>query len=129
MSFSLSLSFKGVKGAQDALQQFPEDIDELVKTKLEELGLDVVTEMQNLVPVDTGALQDSIGYDVSTEGVLNFVAEEDYAGFVEYGTTRMEPQPYFNPPLDKLRSMGMGEEFGKDALSEWNKLVSQYKNT
>ena len=128
MSFSLSISVKGVKGAQDALSQFPESIDELIKTKLEEIAIDTVTEMQSLVPVDTGALQDSIGYDVTDEGTLNFVAEQDYAGFVEYGTGRQEPQPYFNPPIDKLRSQGLGDDLSRDALGEWEKLVRQYKD-
>ncbi len=128
MSFSLDITYKGVKGSQNALTNFPEEIDSLIKDKLEEIGLDITTEMQSLVPVDTGDLQDSIGYSVGQTGELNFVAEEEYAGFVEYGTSRMEAQPYFNPPLDRLRSEGIGSEFGNDALSEWSKLIAQHKD-
>jgi HK97 gp10 family phage protein len=126
--FSLQITYKGVKGAQNALNQFPEDIDNVIKDKLEEIGMDVVTEMQQLVPVDTGALQDSIGYNISNTGELTFEATEEYAGAVEYGTSKMEAQPYFNPPLDRLRNMGIGDKFGDDALSNWNRLVTQHKN-
>jgi HK97 gp10 family phage protein len=127
MSFGLSLTYTGVKGSQSALKQFEQDISQTVTDWLETMGQIVVEEMQGLVPVDTGALQESIGYSVSGTD-LTFEATEDYAGFVEYGTSKMEAQPYFNPPLDNLHSSGIGDEFGRDALSHWNELVSQYEN-
>ena len=126
--FSLEITYKGVKGAQNALAQFPEELDSVIKEHLDDLGEQVYSEMTSLVPVDTGELRDSIGYTVSGEGELNFEATADYAGFVEYGTTRMVAQPYFNPPLDKLRSEGIGSKFGEDALSNWYSLISQYEN-
>ncbi len=127
MSFGLSLTYTGVKGSQSALKQFEQDIPQQVTDFLETMGQIVVEEMQNLVPVDTGALQESIGYSVSGTD-LTFEATEDYAGFVEFGTSKMAAQPYFMPPLDNLHSSGIGDEFGRDALSHWNELVSQYEN-
>ena len=68
--------------------------------------------MQSLVPVDTGALQECIDYNVSGDD-LTFEATEDYAGFVEYGTSKMAAQPYFNPAIDRnLGSSGITDQFG-----------------
>jgi HK97 gp10 family phage protein len=127
LSFSLELTYKGVKGSQSALKQFEQDISQTVTDWLETMGQIVTEEMKGLCPVDTGALQESIDYLVSGTD-LTFEATEPYAGFVEYGTSKMAAQPYFNPPLDNLHSSGIGEEFGRDALSLWNSLVSQYEN-
>jgi len=129
MSFPLSITFKGVKGSQDALKEFESSVSDQVSEFLETMGQIVVEEMQSLVPVDTGALQESIDYNVSGDD-LTFEATEPYAGFVEYGTSKMVAQPYFNPPIDRnLGSSGITDEFGKDALSNWDRLVSRYEDT
>ena len=52
------------------------------------------------VPVDTGALKGSI--DANTNGEeVECVAEEDYAQYVEFGTIKMEAQPYFEPAIEE----------------------------
>tara|TARA_Y100001972_G_C7530766_1_gene267478 strand:+ start:271 stop:648 length:378 start_codon:yes stop_codon:yes gene_type:complete len=54
---------------------------------------------KNRVPVDTGALRQSIsvgGDKIGGELFSVFVdASMDYAGYVEFGTQRQRPQPYF----------------------------------
>lgn len=126
--FSMSITFKGVKGAQDALKEFESIVSQDVTDFLDSIGQTVTEEMKSLVPVDTGALQASIDYNVSGDD-LTFEATESYAGDVEYGTVKMAAQPYFNPAIDRnLGSSGVFDEFGKDALSNWDRLVSQYKD-
>jgi hypothetical protein len=127
--FSIGITVKGVKGAQSALKQFPLELGDSVINFLEDIGQPVHDEQVLLCPVDTGYLVSTLDYNVSGEGELTFEATAEYAGDVEYGTTRMAAQPYFNPPLDRLASSGIGDEFGRDALSNWDRLVSQYKNT
>ncbi len=125
----MELTFKGVKGAADALKEFESSVTEQVTEFLDSTGQTVVEEMKSLVPVDTGALQTSIDYNVSGDD-LTFEATEDYAGFVEYGTSKMAAQPYFMPAIDRnLGSSGLIDEFGKDALSNWDRLVSQYSES
>ena len=52
----------------------------------------------DLCPVDTGELISSI--DGSTDGEsVEVLADADYAQYVEYGTFKMEAQPYFRPAL------------------------------
>lgn len=53
----------------------------------------------DLVPVDTGALRDSIIADTDGE-YIECEAGMDYAQYVEYGTYKMAAQPYFEPALE-----------------------------
>ena len=53
----------------------------------------------DLCPIDTGELISSI--DGFTNGdSVEVYADADYAQYVEYGTSKMEAQPYFRPALD-----------------------------
>lgn len=85
----------------------------------------VVDEAKALVPVDTGALQDSISAmvtDTETSCVARITAGMPYAGYVEFGTGRrgaaspgagpypydanwpgQRAQPYMRPALDTSR--------------------------
>ena len=118
MSFSLSMKFSGVKEAADALSQFSDDVLEGTNVLLEQVGNDLVDEMQATCPVDTGNLQSLISSSIEG-GDLNVVSDAGYSGFVEYGTWKMEPQPFFGPAVDKVRS-GIGlEDAGADAVSNW----------
>lgn len=57
-------------------------------------------EATKLVPVDTGYLRSTI--DAGTDGHHCWAeASAEYAEYVEYGTWRMEAQPYFEPALKK----------------------------
>lgn len=59
---------------------------------------------QILAPVDTGNLRNSISYEThqigaGTYGLVGPTA--DYGAFVEFGTSRMGPQPYMGPATDR----------------------------
>jgi HK97 gp10 family phage protein len=64
---------------------------------LSEAAEGIETQAKSIVPVDTGALRDSIL--AAPSGVLRFsvTANRDYAGFVELGTSRQGAQPYLMP--------------------------------
>jgi HK97 gp10 family phage protein len=53
----------------------------------------VVAAARSSVPVRTGTLRDSIGYELLPNGVSIF-ANTPYAIFVEYGTVNMAAQPF-----------------------------------
>ena len=53
------------------------------------------------VPVDTGTLKSSIMVDEVTPVQAIIAPHTDYAEHVEFGTSRMEAQPYMRPALDE----------------------------
>ena len=74
-----------------------------------------MAEATALVPVDTGYLQSTI--DADTDGFFcECMAEAEYAQYVEYGTWKMDAQPYFTPALEAgLRAF---QEVAGEALDE-----------
>jgi len=57
----------------------------------------IVKEQKLKAPVDTGALKSGINYSKDGSGVA-IVSEMQYSSFVEYGTSKQKPQPYFFNP-------------------------------
>lgn len=74
----------------------------MAKSAVKKTGLDTVAQAQALAPVDTGALKNSIGVDFDADG-YGFEAGPtvNYGGYVEYGTSRMAPQPYLGPAFER----------------------------
>ncbi len=65
-----------------------------------EVGMEIIKEdAVNRAPVDTGALAGS--GNVITNGVNNVEIEFDvpYARYVEYGTAKMQAQPFLRPAM------------------------------
>jgi HK97 gp10 family phage protein len=61
---------------------------------------------KELVPVDTGALQESIHVEKGDgDGRYNVVADMPYARFVEFGTGRGPAQPYLIPAWRQVRGL------------------------
>jgi HK97 gp10 family phage protein len=59
----------------------------------------ILDEAQANCPVDTGFLQASGYIQVESDDVL-IGFEAEYASYVEFGTSRMEAQPFLRPALD-----------------------------
>lgn len=65
-------------------------------------GYDTVAAAQARCPVRTGHLRSTIGVDISPDGLgFEVGATARYAGYVEFGTTRMAPQPYLMPAFNQ----------------------------
>lgn len=73
---------------------------------LEQLANDVWFDAIDYVPVDTGYLQSTIGKAQIRPGVWAVFALAHYASYVEYGTSRMEAQPYLVPALENADFIG-----------------------
>ena len=124
----IGITYKGIKGAQEALSEFNIGIPSNVEGFLKELGDALVEEMFISAPVDTGFMAEHIGVSEVSDKKLIIDSEAPYSGFVEYGTIKMQAQPFFNPPIDNLSSNQMVDQFGRDATSEWERLVARYKD-
>lgn len=57
---------------------------------------------KSLVRVDTGATKNSIGADISPDGLHAEVGPTtSYSPYLEWGTSRMGPYPFMGPALDQ----------------------------
>jgi HK97 gp10 family phage protein len=83
-------------------------LDADAQAKLQALGDKFVAETvlpqvsdaaKRIVPTDTGDLQRSIHPEVTSDGMF-VVADEEYAAFVENGTSKMAAQPFLRPALN-----------------------------
>lgn len=78
-----------------------------------------------LVPVDTGYLRSTIDAGDWGDGVW-CEATADYAQYVEYGTTYMDAQPYFEPALEAAfgQAMIIASQALSDAQEELQDILS-----
>lgn len=81
---------------------------------------EAIREAKRIVPVRTGALKRSIVPGRTKESRVtidgSILVTEPYAGFVEFGTSNMAPQPYIRPALNKVRGPFIDEL--RDAATE-----------
>lgn len=76
----------------------------LAQAAIRKVATDIQATAQRLAPVDTGFLRSSIGVTYSGAGAsfsAQIAATAEYAGFVEYGTSRTPPQPFLGPAFDQ----------------------------
>lgn len=73
---------------------------------VDNLGVIALKAARQSVPVDTGALKQSLNLEVDKKGfdaVATVGTPLDYAAAVEYGTASTSPQPYLKPALEQAR--------------------------
>lgn len=80
------------------------DVERQARVAVEKSTLDIEADAKNLAPVDTGNLRASIGHlyhygDGAVESEIGPTAS--YSSFVERGTSRMAPQPFMAPALER----------------------------
>lgn len=77
---------------------------------LGQLGTDIVIDLKAACPVITGALRDSIRYEVLMADynpvLVIHVGNETayYAPFIEYGTARIQKHPFIRPVMAKYKN-------------------------
>jgi HK97 gp10 family phage protein len=120
----ISLQIKGIEEAKQLLSEFSLNPVGNMQTMLTSLGTEMVEQMQGNAPVKTGYLRSHI-VSTATNTSLDVTSQAPYSGFVNFGTIHQPPNPYFSTTVDILGRNRFPELFGKDALSNWNKLVSQ----
>jgi HK97 gp10 family phage protein len=82
---------------------------------------------QDLVPVDTGALMNSIDVDYNENWTATCVATMPYAQYVEYGTYKMNAQPFFEPAIQAALDEALPELQNAldEALEEEQEILEQ----
>lgn len=96
MSVTISVTFNRFPEIAAAL---PEQTSAVVR----KASFDVEAHAKNRVPVDTGALKNSISTEFEDRGLTGIIAPHtEYATFVEFGTRRMSAQPYMTPAAEAV---------------------------
>ena len=119
----------GLAKLQKNLNAMPKSVKQEIRKALEQSANEIVAMMRNLVPVDSGDLRDSIGWtygDVPKGSIsLGSVRASEltgdltitvyagnskafYARWVEFGTQKMQAQPFFYPAYRALRRRAKG---------------------
>jgi len=111
----LEIEIVGLKELEDKLSNLDKKLSKALDEALNEIAEKIRDDAKSFVPVDTGALRKSIRIEKKGKLQVSIVAggggvinprtgrEVDYAGYVEFGTSRMNPQPYMQPALEKNR--------------------------
>lgn len=86
------------------LGQVPRRALPVARAAVQKTSADIKATGQQLAPVDTGNLRNSITY--RTRELSNAVEGEigptaDYGHYVEFGTSRMPPHAFMGPALDR----------------------------
>jgi HK97 gp10 family phage protein len=95
----------------DGLDEWISRLDDIAATLSQEIadalqaaGDAFINDAQASAPVDTGFLRDNIQVVSSSDTELVIESQADYSGFVEYGTSRMSAQPFFEPAIESARN-------------------------
>lgn len=91
----------------------PSSVRHGLANRLNEIGAELVAEIKLFAPVDSGALRNSVRYEVlekSGNFELKIYVGDDvafYAGFVEFGTADSPAHPFVRPVVySKKREVG-----------------------
>lgn len=88
----------------DITQQVKGEMSRQVKDVVAKAAFDIQAEAQNVVPVDTGALKNSISTEVAANDMSAIVAPHmNYDIYVEFGTSKMSARPYLFPAAEKVK--------------------------
>ena len=90
------------------MQTLPPEIFQRVQQVLQNGAVRLAERAREIVPVRTGHLLASIraelGEDVEAEAAfspIQVIADTPYASFVEFGTSKMEAQPFLRPAAEE----------------------------
>ena len=93
----IDIDFRKIERLQKAMKRCPDLITEELGTAVRDLVLLVEAEAKKLCPVDTGKLRASITPVIESWAAGYVGTNTHYAPYVEYGTRKMDAQPFLEP--------------------------------
>ena len=93
----IDIDFRKIGRLQKAIKRAPALIIEELGTAVRDLVLLVEAEAKKLCPVDTGKLRASITPVIESWAAGYVGTNTHYAPHVEYGTRKMDAQPFLEP--------------------------------
>ena len=100
----------GHRELKKALRKNEQEAKRKMRLAAQAGGKEIEADASNKVPVLTGNLKRSIHTEVEDEGDnVNALIGTDveYAPFVEYGTSKMNAQPYLRPAFDAKKTRAL----------------------
>lgn len=92
---SVNINVTGLQELITRLNTIPEQISSFVSTTVMQVGDQMVTNMQADAPIFTGFLRDNIMITNSNEYAVQVASLAYYSIYLEMGTWKMDPQPFF----------------------------------
>ncbi len=106
---SVTVQLENAGDIDRLLQTLPPEIFDRLQQVLKNGAVRVAERARELVPVRTGHLLASIRPDLGdVENAeeafepVQVIADTEYASFVEFGTSRMDPEPFLGPAVDEI---------------------------
>lgn len=96
----MSVDIKGAKEAEQKLREFAESFDPTAKGAFQELGKEMLQVINARTPVRTGYLRSQNEIEEISEDSLRIAISTPYAGFVDFGTSKVAAPPFFGPVVD-----------------------------
>lgn len=104
MARTITIKIKSMEGLNRFTNKLKKAIPEAAEETVKTACLSIEKDAKSIVPVDTGALRDSINTKIEKNGddITGIVSTNQYyAGYVEHGTSKMAAKPYMKPAFDK----------------------------
>ena len=107
MSFIFDVNVTELAELADDLAQGSDEVRQVLLPVQRKWAVRMVQESRRIVPVRTGRLRASIRVGPDREAgrvgaaATTIIADAPYAGYVEFGTSRMSPRPYLRPAVNK----------------------------
>lgn len=86
-------------------QHLIDHLEERLGDKVNTAGLEGEAVAKQLAPVDTGALRNGIGFEMTDATAGELSSTVDYAAYVEFGTHKMDARPHMVPGLEAAKAM------------------------
>lgn len=101
---SISVEIEGATEAASRLKEIGNSLSQAIGDALREAAESIVNDAQANAPVDTGFLRDSIEISGESETSVTVTSGAEYSVFVEYGTSKMSAQPFFEPAIEQAKA-------------------------
>src|SRR3990167_6567527 len=99
----VQLIIKGAGRVSSNLGKIKEQSLENASRILWQAGLRMEAYAKGFAPVDTGRLRNSIHAEKISDNEVIVSDNVEYGVFVEFGTSKMPPQPFLTPAMDLVR--------------------------
>lgn len=105
-----------VEVRQNRIPKVTREMETQIVELIDKAAFDISAHAKTKVPVDTGALKNSIAVTPGEDRFSRYViAPKFYAPYVEFGTRKMAPRPYLGPAvatvqpvlISALRQLGL----------------------